>query len=298
MKKILFILLAVAVPFAASAQKKGKTRRKAPAIEAAEIVPALSVKPVEGKDFSYAVGVLQAGYFKNMLMQEGVDTAYMAKVVEGFRAGLGKQQTDEAIAYAAGLKMARMMDGSATTFFNEKATGKADTTYFDLDTFRNAIAATLTKQNAIQADSAQKIFAQQETYTKEMAIHEGRTWLALNKLKQGVVTTASGLQYRVLTEGKGAVPADTATVEVNYEGKLINGKVFDSSYKRGEPLKIPVNGVIKGWQEALKMMPEGSVWELYIPYELGYGERGAGQDIPPYATLIFKVEMLKANAGK
>jgi len=299
MKKILFILLALAVPFAASAQKKGKTRRKAITMApAVETVPAISVTPVAGKDFSYAVGVLQADYFKTMLVQEGVDTAYMAKVVEGFKSGVSGQQAAEAIAFAAGLKMAKMMDENAVKFFNEKATGKVDTTYFNLDTFREAIAQTLLQKGTVSADSAQKVFNRQETYNKEVRINENKAWLALNKTKPGVVTTPSGLQYKVLTEGKGALPADTATVEVNYEGKLIDGKVFDSSYRRGEPLKIPVNGVIKGWQEALKLMREGSVWELYIPQELGYGERGAGRDIPPYSTLIFKVEMIKADAKK
>ena len=121
---------------------------------------------------------------------------------------------------------------------------------------------------------------------------EGEAFLAANKTKEGVQTTASGLQYKVLTAGSGAKPTATQTVTVHYEGKLIDGKVFDSSYKRGEPISFPVNGVIQGWQEALQLMPVGSTWELYIPGDLAYGQRGAGADIGPNAVLIFKVELI------
>ena len=109
-------------------------------------------------------------------------------------------------------------------------------------------------------------------------------------------TTKSGLQYRILTAGKGAVATDTSEVEVHYEGKLINGHVFDSSYKRGQTTSFRCNQVIRGWTEALKMMPEGSIWELYIPYDLAYGERG-NQGIPPFSTLIFKVELIKVKGA-
>lgn len=121
---------------------------------------------------------------------------------------------------------------------------------------------------------------------------EGVDFLAANAKKEGVKTTASGLQYKVLTQGTGAIPAASDEVKVNYEGRLVDGKVFDSSYKRGEPATFKANQVIKGWTEALTMMPVGSKWELYIPYDLAYGERGAGQDIKPYSALIFTVELL------
>ena len=110
----------------------------------------------------------------------------------------------------------------------------------------------------------------------------------------GVITSKSGLQYKILKEGTGATPSDTSQVEVNYEGRLIDGTVFDSSYKRGQSATFGCNQVIKGWTEALTMMKEGDVWELYIPYSLAYGERG-NQSIPPYATLIFKVELIKVK---
>ena len=120
---------------------------------------------------------------------------------------------------------------------------------------------------------------------------ENEKFLAENKTKDGVKTTASGLQYKVITEGKGEIPADTCKVKVNYKGTLIDGTEFDSSYKRNEPATFRANQVIKGWTEALTMMPVGSKWELYIPQELAYGSRDMGQ-IKPFSTLIFEIELL------
>ena len=117
-----------------------------------------------------------------------------------------------------------------------------------------------------------------------------------NAKKEGVKTTASGLQYTVLKEGTGKSPKATDTVKVNYEGKLIDGKVFDSSYKRGEPIEFPLNGVIKGWTEGVQLMKEGATYEFVIPYKLAYGESGTpGGPIPPNATLIFKVELIQVK---
>lgn len=124
---------------------------------------------------------------------------------------------------------------------------------------------------------------------------EGIKFLEENAKKPGVKTTASGLQYEIITSGTGATPKPTDEVTTNYRGTLINGKQFDSSYDRGEPAKFPVNRVIPGWTEALQMMKEGDKWRLFIPYNLAYGERGAGQDIPPFATLIFDIELIKVN---
>lgn len=117
-------------------------------------------------------------------------------------------------------------------------------------------------------------------------------FLAANKKKAGVITTASGLQYEVITMGTGIKPTAEDTVVCHYAGTLINGKEFDNSYKRGEPISFPVTGVIKGWTEAVQLMPKGSKWKLYIPSELGYGDRGAGGDIPGGAALIFEVELV------
>jgi FKBP-type peptidyl-prolyl cis-trans isomerase FklB len=127
----------------------------------------------------------------------------------------------------------------------------------------------------------------------ETNMKEGEAFLAENKTKDGVVTLPSGLQYKILTAGTGAKPVATDTVVCNYSGKLINGTEFDSSYKRGQPAEFPVNGVIKGWTEALQLMPVGSKWQLFIPPDLAYGKRGAGGGaIGPDATLVFDVELI------
>jgi FKBP-type peptidyl-prolyl cis-trans isomerase FklB len=121
---------------------------------------------------------------------------------------------------------------------------------------------------------------------------ESRAFLAENGKKEGIKTLPSGLQYKVLTEGSGKSPKAEDNVTVNYKGTLINGTEFDSSYKRGQPATFQVKGVIKGWIEALQLMKEGSKWQLFIPPELGYGERGAGPLIPPNSALIFEVELI------
>lgn len=125
---------------------------------------------------------------------------------------------------------------------------------------------------------------------------EGEKFLAANKTKPGVKTTADGLEYKVIKEGAGASPKATDTVTVNYEGKLIDGTVFDSSYKRGQPATFPLNAVIKGWTEGLQLMKVGGKTQFFIPSDLGYGERGMGADIPPNSVLIFEVELLEVKA--
>jgi FKBP-type peptidyl-prolyl cis-trans isomerase FklB len=124
---------------------------------------------------------------------------------------------------------------------------------------------------------------------------DGAVFLSENKKKTGVVTLPSGLQYKVLTKGTGKKPKATQTVTVNYRGTFLDGTEFDNSYTRGEPATFAVNGVIKGWTEALQLMPAGSKWQLYVPPELAYGEHGAGQVIPPQSTLIFEVELLSVK---
>lgn len=133
-----------------------------------------------------------------------------------------------------------------------------------------------------------------ETEKKGKAAKEdGEKFLKENADKEGIVTTASGLQYQVITEGTGKSPKATDQVRCHYEGFLIDGTVFDSSYQRNEPADFPLNGVITGWTEGLQLMKEGAKYRFFIPYRLGYGERGAGQSIPPYSTLIFDVELIK-----
>jgi FKBP-type peptidyl-prolyl cis-trans isomerase FklB len=129
----------------------------------------------------------------------------------------------------------------------------------------------------------------------EKNMKEGEAFLAANKAKDGVVTLPSGLQYKVVTAGAGKKPLATDTVECNYRGTLIDGKEFDSSYKRGQTASFPLNRVIKGWTEVLQLMPVGSKWQVFIPAALAYGERGSGADIGPNATLIFEVELISVK---
>ena len=126
----------------------------------------------------------------------------------------------------------------------------------------------------------------------------GEDFLKENAKKEGIVTLPSGVQYKVLVEGKGAIPADTSRVKVNYEGRTLDGKVFDSSYKRGQATDFRANQVIKGWTDALTHMPAGSTWEIYVPQELAYGERQQGADIKPFSMLIFKIELLEVDPKK
>jgi FKBP-type peptidyl-prolyl cis-trans isomerase FklB len=135
-----------------------------------------------------------------------------------------------------------------------------------------------------QQEKAQEASAKNKT--------EGAAFLAANKSKEGVVTLPSGLQYKILTAGTGPKPAASDSVKCNYKGTLINGTEFDSSYKTGKPVTFPVSGVIKGWTEALQLMPVGSKWQLFIPSNMAYGERGAGAEIGPDSTLIFEVELI------
>ena len=148
---------------------------------------------------------------------------------------------------------------------------------------------------AVLTEVQNEVRQQQQGKAKEAADKnktEGETFLTTNKSKDGVVTLPSGLQYKILTEGTGAKPTAADTVVCNYRGTLLDGTEFDSSYKRGQPATFPVGGVIKGWTEALQLMPTGSKWQLFIPANLAYGEKGAGGDIGPGATLIFEVELI------
>lgn len=189
------------------------------------------------------------------------------------------------VSYALGMSVAN----------NILASGVKD---LNIDEFASAIKAVLTNQQpTLSVEEAQQVLTEYFTKLQEEQVKmfkaEGEAFLAENAKKEGVVTLPSGLQYKVITEGNGNKPTASQQVKCHYEGTLINGAKFDSSYDRNEPAVFPVNGVIQGWVEALQLMPVGSKWELYIPYNLAYGERGAGQSIPPYATLIFTVELLE-----
>jgi FKBP-type peptidyl-prolyl cis-trans isomerase FklB len=157
---------------------------------------------------------------------------------------------------------------------NDNKTGKA---LLDESQINNAIISYMQTAKSSKAAGEKKL---------------GQAFLDSNKTQTGVVTLPSGLQYKIIKEGTGAKPGPTDKVKVHYEGKLTNGKIFDSSIERGEPIELNVNGVIPGWTEALQLMPVGSKWKLFIPSDLGYGDNGAGADIKPGATLIFDVELL------
>lgn len=170
----------------------------------------------------------------------------------------------------------------------------------NVDDFAQSIKDALSgKEPAVSDEEAQQIvnqfFVEQEKVKSAAAKAEGENFLAENGKKEGVVTLPSGLQYTVLREGNGKRPSATDTVECDYEGTLINGQVFDSSYRRGEHATFPLNQVIAGWTEGLQLMQEGAKYRFFIPYNLAYGERGAGRDIPPYAALIFDVELHKVK---
>ena len=169
---------------------------------------------------------------------------------------------------------------------------------FDDEKFTTAVRHILAaaKPEMTMAEAHQKVAAYlqaKEAEKGKVAREAGERFLAENAKKEGVVVLPSGLQYQVLTAAEGRKPAATDQVKCHYEGRLTDGTVFDSSYRRGEPATFPLNGVIAGWTEGLQLMGEGSKFRFFIPYHLAYGERGAGASIPPYAALVFDVELLE-----
>jgi len=185
---------------------------------------------------------------------------------------------------------------------------KRDSVDIDTAIFVRALKDTVTGGKTLLTDSeARAALTQLQTEVRgkqmekmklagEANKKEGDSFLAANKTKEGIVTLPSGLEYKILTQGTGPKPAATDTVVCNYRGTLINGTEFDSSYKRGQPATFPVSGVIKGWTEALQLMPVGSKWQLFLPAELAYGERGPSPEIGPNSTLVFEVELLSIQA--
>ena len=171
----------------------------------------------------------------------------------------------------------------------------------NLDNFEAGIKDVLEKdvEAKISDNQAQAIiqsyFSKKQQKQSESVIEEGINFLRENGKREGVTTLASGLQYEVINDGTGPKPTIDDNVTTHYHGTLIDGTVFDSSVDRGEPASFPVGGVIKGWTEALQLMAVGSKWKLYVPYDLAYGERGAGPQIGPYSTLIFEVELISIN---
>ena len=191
----------------------------------------------------------------------------------------------ENISYALGLVIGHNLKDMNVSNLNEAEFAQAVG-----DVIANRPTA-LTDEEAKQIVS--NFLAQQQAETASKAREEGEKFLAENAKKPGITVLPSGLQYEVLTEGSGRKPKATDNVKCHYEGRLIDGSVFDSSYRRGEPATFPLNGVIAGWTEGVQLMAEGSKFRFFIPYNLAYGERGAGASIPPYAALVFDVELIQ-----
>lgn len=197
------------------------------------------------------------------------------------------------VSYALGIGIGRQLSQM----------GAADLNIDDFaQAIKDVIAGDLKLGDAEAQQIVQEFFAKQEEKQKAEAAEKGKAakqdgekFLAENGKKEGVITTASGLQYQVLCEGNGQSPKATDTVECHYEGTLIDGTKFDSSYDRGQTATFPLNQVIAGWTEGLQLMKEGGKYRFFIPYELGYGERGAGASIPPFSTLVFDVELVSVK---
>ncbi len=197
----------------------------------------------------------------------------------------------DSLSYAIGTQTAEYFRTQGADKVNSAMIKKAyDDVYANKTLLISPEQCSMMVQNVIQESQKKQQEAMMEQTNAEKAA--GATFLEENKKKPGVITLPSGLQYEIITKGTGAIPTALDTVKANYIGTLIDGKEFDNSYKRGEALTIPVGGVIRGWTEALELMPVGSKWKLYIPSDLAYGDRGAGGVIPGGAALIFDIELL------
>jgi FKBP-type peptidyl-prolyl cis-trans isomerase FklB len=203
--------------------------------------------------------------------------------------GVLKTNTDS-VSYAFGLSLGQYLKSQGITNVNFTALNKA----IDQTIKGQKLLFDMNQANHVMQGIAEAKSKKVSAVEKE----KGRAFLAKNKARKEVSETPSGLQYEVLVKGSGPVPTKADTVTAHYKGSLLDGKEFDNSYKRGEPLTIPVAGVIPGWTEALTLMPVGSKWKLYIPSTIGYGDFGAGQDIPGGATLVFEVELLGISNKK
>lgn len=293
MKKILFTIalaiLASASFSTVSAKEKKKKKSKAK-------VEAPVTLGTSSDSLSYSAGISYTkGLMDYLIQQKGVDTAYIADFIEGFKEGIAAEGDMRQKARMAGIDIAGQITQRILPGIQKEYTDSPDSLILALF-YRGFTDAVNNDSTVLTFDNAEKLFQlkqqQNRTAREEKAREAGRKFLAENKTKPGVMVTPSGLQYKILKQGDGAVPQRTDKVKVHYEGRLIDGTVFDSSTKHGsQPATFRADQVIKGWTEALTMMPVGSKWELYIPQELAYGERQAGQ-IPPYSTLIFQVELV------
>ena len=250
---------------------------------------------------SYAMGMAQTQGLKEYLSDRlQIDTAYMDDFIKGLNDGANAGDDKKKAAYYAGIQIGQQIYKQMVKCINHEVFGGDSTKTISLKNFMAGfVSGTTGKKGLMTIEQAGRIAQEKMVSIKAKAMEKqygpnkvaGEKFLAANKKKPGVVTLPSGVQYKVIKEGNGPMPKDTSMVKVQYEGKTIDGNVFDSSYKRGEPVSLRANQVIKGWTEALVHMPVGSVWEVYIPQNLAYGEREQGQ-IKPFSVLIFKIELV------
>ena len=250
---------------------------------------------------SYAIGMAQTQGLKEYLVERmDVDTTYMKELIKGLNEGANAGDDKKKAAYYAGIQIGQQISNIMMKNINREVFGNDSTKTISLKNFMAGFVSGVTGKNGLmtveQAGQTAQTKMQQMKAEQMMKQYgpnkeKGEKFLAENAKKEGVKTLPSGVQYKVIKEGSGAIPADTSKVKVNYEGRTIDGKVFDSSYKRNQPLTLRCNQTIKGWTDAMVHMPVGSVWEVYIPQNLAYGEREQG-DIKPFSVLIFKIELL------
>lgn len=250
---------------------------------------------------SYAIGLAQTQGLKEYLIgRMNIDTTYMDQFIKGLNEGANAGDDKGRAAYYAGIQIGQQISNQMITGINQEVFGSDSTKTISLKNFMAGfITGTTGKKGLMSIEEAGQVAQTKMSEIRAKVMEKeygpnkaaGEKFLAENKKKDGVKTLPSGVQYKVIKVGNGAMPADTSMVKVHYEGKTLDGKVFDSSYKNGQPVSLRANQVIKGWTEALVHMPVGSVWEVYIPQELAYGEREQGQ-IKPFSTLIFKIELI------
>lgn len=254
---------------------------------------------------SYAIGMAQTQGLKEYLSERvGVDTAYMGEFIKGLNEGVNAGDNKKKAAYYAGIQIGQQISTQMIKGINHEVFGNDSTQSISMKNFMAGfISGTTGKNGAMTVEQANVVAQEKMRQIKARSMEKiygankkkGEAFLAENAKKEGIKTLPSGVQYKVIKEGAGAIPADTSMVKVHYEGRTLEGKVFDSSYTRKNPVNFRANQVIKGWTEALVHMPAGSVWEVYIPQELAYGEREQGADIKPFSVLIFKIELLSVD---
>ena len=298
MKKTIFmalVMLASASLSTNAADKKKKNKDKAEAVQTVETpVQLVSISD----SISYAAGLASTqGLITYLQRSLDLDTMYMADFKKGFYDAIERGTDPKYVAYNAGVQIASQVRKQILPQQQAAFEGTADSIKSDLF-YRGFIDGAMGDTNIMDAHAAADFAREKQNIAKEkqnaVYIAENTKWLEENKAKYGVVTTPSGLQYKIITKGDGAVAETSDNVTVKYEGKMIDGTVFDQTQPEQPSARLIMDRVIKGWTEALCMMPEGSKWELYIPQELAYGERQAG-NIKPYSTLIFTVEVIKVE---